>query len=513
MKRFIAMLLLVTLLCGCSATQAPSVMQEPPFEKETIQGGILVHTDYSKYGPQVVPERKYTRLSPEFISELQPSDDYGMLYPFVGGVSNDSYDTYLQYGMVDKNGRIVVDAVYSRIEPVRHDYNSTAEQIPMWTLGTITESDSWGELCYALAAFDGSFVTEQIYTYVRAYEEYVLAEFVDAQGTQITHVYDKHGNLCLDSSDWALSERIASNPVGYGGGTSGIRNYGNGLFCVDLGKGMYYADWDGNLIAGPYTYGEAFSDGYALVHLGLNAYIYIDTEGNKLLDMDFYHAESFVGGFAAASISETEQVLISAKDGIILRCEGYHSDIRESTFCVWNDKDVFYNLNGELLFASPEDFASYELLGDGKFVYNYQSGVIFNTETGKELQGDGHNQFEYYDAPASILYHESFLSGESVDYIYYIVDEDLNLLYEITDDVVDHTKDVLTGQGYYRSRMYGQKITKLYGSQWENPLELQGEFDRIFGGRIVCYDELGSYQYDMKGNMVFCYLYFAGNGD
>ena len=360
MKRLIALLLMLALLCGCSATQGTPTQ---PTETENPYDSFLVHTDYSNYQPKENLQAKYTRLSDDFISELQPSDDYGMLYPFIGSHNGDPYSPVLKYGMIDQNGRIVVDAVYNEIEPVRL---SSGEQIPMWCLSAYMETDNRAQERCALASFDGSFVTELIYRYVTAYEDYVLADVAE---TQITHVYDRNGKLCLDSSSWALSERFGTDTNIYNGYGWGIISYGDGIFTVGLDDGVYYADWDGNLIAGPFFSGGAFTDGYAWVMLEENAYAYIDTEGNKLLGMEFPYAESFQNGYAVAEISNEKQALICAADGTVLTFDGYSSQIDESVLTVWglDGKDRFYNLKGELIFEAPDD-NFYSIYAGGKFL-------------------------------------------------------------------------------------------------------------------------------------------------
>ncbi len=504
MKRLIAVLLLLTLLCGCAATQTPSE------EAVSTQSGIRVQTDYSKYTPQENLEAKYTRLSPDFISKLQPRDDYGLLYPFIGSmtVPADFYsEPAVKYGLVDASGRIVVDAVYTRVTPVQYNYMSNGDPFPMWVLNS-TEGT-------ALASFDGSFVTEPIYSRVEAFEDYVLADVYDPQGQRVTHVFDKNGNLCLDSSDWVLSDRIASIPLDADGWAPGICSYGSGLFGVYLEDGIYYADWDGNLIAGPYLFGEVFSDGYALVALReveedtFDTYAYIDTEGNRLWDAEFYYAETFEDGFAGASITGEDALLISAADGVILRCEGDYCEVENSIFKVRGlyGTAQFYDLTGKLLYESTDE-GSYSVLEGGKFAFNSYSNIVVNLETGEVLTGEAFYNLvsaEYCGESGTLL----VSNYSSDDCSYCVTDENGSILLELG-DFAEYEEDAQTGEGYY---LVGYDRTKIYSLKWEAPFVPGSRYNRIFGGRILCFDERGSYHYDLEGNLLFYYPYPGGYGD
>ena len=511
MKRLLVILLLTSLLCGCAATQTPSVSEETKLqiEKEVLPGGVWVQTDYSQYAPQENLESKYTRLSDDFISELQPSDDYGMLYPFIGSYGGDPYYPLLKYGMIDQNGRIVVDAVYNEIEPVQHHYLSSGEQIPMWCLSAYVEADEWAQERCALASFDGSFVTEPIYDYVKAFEDYVLA---DVAGTYITHVYDRNGKLCLDSSSWALSERFVPNfedsdlYFRYGGG---IISYGDGIFTVRLDDGVYYADWDGNLIAGPFFSGEAFSDGYARVMPDENTYAYIDTKGNKLLGMEFPYAESFQNGYAVATISDEVQALICAADGTVLTFDGYYSSIEDSVLTVWglNGRDRFYNLKGEPIFEAPDD-NSYTIYAGGKFLQCHDTETLTNRQTGKQIQISSIVNVHNDGDRLTLHCYEYRYVGDVYEYKYYVLDENLEILLE-SEEYLYFENDIMAQRSYYVS---SEKDTKLFDLQG-GTLELRGTVESIFDGKILCYDDLASYQYDLQGNLLFCYIYPSGNGD
>ena len=429
-----------------------------------------------------------------------------MLYPFVGWIDDDIRKTFaegdyelehyiinvLRYGLVDASGEVVVGPIYYGVKPIRHDYYSSGDQIEMWKLyiEPLTDPHMSQLAQFILASFDGTTVTEQSYISASAYEEYVLASFYNENNELITHVYDASGKLCLDTSDWGFEDTI-------------VRDYGSGIFGLQMSSNeMWYCDWEGNLIAGPFEYVECFSGGYGLATISENCYAYFDTEGNKLLDRDFLYAENFENGYAAVALGEHEQALLSASDGIVFTCEGYHCDIEGTLFQVWDDRDVFYNFSGEKLFES-EPFESYEVLNN-KLIYDYESGTVINLENGKEFFSEKFNHYYWYDSPASVNYYVTDLVNDDLVYTAYVIDEDFNLMYEI-DGFLEHELDVMTQIGYYRNS------TTIFGTQVE--FDFVGRFDRVFDGRVFCVDENGSYQYDLQGNLLFSYVYPTGNGD
>ena len=182
MKRLLCLLLTAALLLGgCaltdtpepSETEAPTQSTEAPTEPHyaTTAGGITVKSDYSAYTARVAPEAKYTRLSEGPLPELLPSEDYGAIYPYIGSeLYSTEYDFsagYL-YGMVDENGRILTDPVYTNAA-LLSDYG-VYRSSPFWLLERVGEvyTNEYGyetaDRFYALASLDGSFVTDCIYT-------------------------------------------------------------------------------------------------------------------------------------------------------------------------------------------------------------------------------------------------------------------------------------------------------------------------------------------------------------
>lgn len=520
MKRLISILLLASLLCGCAATQEPSEPQLPtePYEKEVLPGGVWVQTDYSGYQPQEQTETKYTRLSPEFLSELEPKDDYGMLYPFVGSLTSTDYGAFdAKYGLVDENGRIVVDAVYTRVEPITYAYGYSGEPIPMLVLESTAPSEFFfGERSCALASLDGSFVTEQIYANIEAYEDYILCFYFDAQDRRMVHVFDHSGKLCADSASWPILTQAEAGAAdetspsfyygnAYFGDTVRVSSYGSGRFTAWLPDGIYYLDWDGNPVCGPYLSGGCFIDGYAKVEKATNVYVFIDTEGNEMWDLEFSYAEDFRDGFAWGESVDGSQVLLSASEGVVLNRTGYSSSLEGSVFIVFSDNGSrYYNMSGELIYETSDDHCC-SIYGDGKYLFDYDSTSVKDLKTGKSLAIDSIYWIDYFDEISRLM----CFASRGREGRYCLLDEEFNILLE-SSDWLDCIEDPLTQKAYL---YISGSIPKLCDAQGKTLFEMKATTWTVYNGRIIGYDDVGSYHYDFEGNLLFHYRYLTGNGD
>lgn len=245
MKRIVFFLLLTALLLtACTSTTPPTEPSTQPTEATKVTeptqtaGGVRVKTDYSAYAERSAVTPQYTRWSDEPLTDLQPSDEYGTLYPFPGVPQYDSYGAgytdfygYL-YGMVDAEGRIAADPVYASVE-LLIDRNSLT-RLPLWVLkkrGPVSEDGRSTDDFYALAAQDGSFVTDCIYRAVFCRDDRVIA--VRGLDDSLSFdVFDLQGNLLLSSEDLEFSDRITDDTYSL--------TYGEGLLTVPLGTGEFY---------------------------------------------------------------------------------------------------------------------------------------------------------------------------------------------------------------------------------------------------------------------------------
>lgn len=173
----ISAVLLILSSCSNSASTAPSpsvsalpspspIVSAPsqsttPKPSPSISPDVTytVKTDYSKLTPYEPMEEIYTRLSDEYMAELVPSDDYGMLLPYTGELLYNYYGDPIdeRYGLVTADGIIVTDAMYYSI----YNYGSffvLSKQLD----NTGSEKPEYCDdlnRSYALCASDGSWVT------------------------------------------------------------------------------------------------------------------------------------------------------------------------------------------------------------------------------------------------------------------------------------------------------------------------------------------------------------------
>lgn len=127
MKKYLALLFVVLLLCGCAETeQTPSVQEDQ-------SGSIVFSVDEIKQlGEYENTAENYSRYYDEFVGEFIPSDDYGEIVPFIGRRAaywDDQYE--YRYGFCTLDGEIVCDAVYGYITAVYTDnYSYYLMRIP-----------------------------------------------------------------------------------------------------------------------------------------------------------------------------------------------------------------------------------------------------------------------------------------------------------------------------------------------------------------------------------------------
>ncbi len=139
--KIIAVLLAFALLAGClplRPAESPSASSEPPASATPsavpsaapsdepsaepsgtpAPSGPPVYTDWSQLDPPDYPEDKYT-YSPHYSGEkLTPGDDYGLLLPYIGAaIDTDDWEPgyAYYYGVMDRSGRVVTDAVYDNV--------------------------------------------------------------------------------------------------------------------------------------------------------------------------------------------------------------------------------------------------------------------------------------------------------------------------------------------------------------------------------------------------------------
>lgn len=140
------------LLQGYPSTFQPK--EDTPSVTVTAHWGMLepVHT------PKV--ERWYE----EYTDHLIPSTEYGALIPYIGSSVTTASDNYWVYGLATQSGVVVTDPVFHEIAYL--DLTDTS-MLLLTTHETDANGKVWARM--GLAATDGSWYTEQLYTRILGY--------------------------------------------------------------------------------------------------------------------------------------------------------------------------------------------------------------------------------------------------------------------------------------------------------------------------------------------------------
>ena len=550
MKRLLCLLLTAALLLGgCaltdtpepSETEAPTQSTEAPTEPHyaTTAGGITVKSDYSAYTARVAPEAKYTRLSEGPLPELLPSEDYGAIYPYIGSeLYSTEYDFsagYL-YGMVDENGRILTDPVYTNAA-LLSDYG-VYRSSPFWLLerGGEVYTDEYGyetaDSFYALASLDGSFVTDCIYSGVTGCGDVALATR-RVNGEIVLEIFDTSGNLIFSSLEHPLERPLSPYAYGFGYSDGILRLY------AETGEydsyeswdgeteyypiyGYYFADLDGNLLSGPYQSAGSLSGGYSAVELSNGNYTYIGREPCYLTDTEFLYAGDFIDGYVCVDFADDGEgpyCIVDTDGEIINELEGMYTPYYYSrAYHIYDSagNENIYDSRGELLYSTAttaDGWTGYNQFIDTLLLYdsngNYHSGMLRSTETGATYEIPDGYQLDSSFLPYVLLnrYDENY---RCVSYV--LLDMDLN---EVSSGrgSLSQEDDCITGTSYFINS--GSPL-RLYDMEMNELCVFSGSSGRcqwIYGDRIMLMDSFSCSYYDLDGNLLFRYLLDDAMGD
>ena len=550
MKRLLCLLLTAALLLGgCaltdtpepSETEAPTQSTEAPTEPHyaTTASGITVKSDYSAYTARIAPEAKYTRLSEGPLPELLPSEDYGAIYPYIGSeLYSTEYDFsagYL-YGMVDENGRILTDPVYTNAA-LLSDYG-VYRSSPFWLLERVGEvyTDEYGyetaDSFYALASLDGSFVTDCIYSGVTGCGDVALAtRRVD--GEVVLEIFDTSGNLIFSSLEHPLERPLSPYAYGFGYSDGILQLYAetgeydsyeswNGETEYYPIYGYYFADMNGNLLSGPYHSAGPLSGGYSAVELSNGNYTYIGREPCYLTDTEFLYAGDFIDGYVCVDFADDGEgpyCIVDTDGEIINELEGMYTPYYYSrAYHIYDSagNENIYDSRGELLYSTAttaDGWTGYNQFIDTLLLYdsngNYHSGMLRSTETGATYEIPDGYQLDYSFLPYVLLnrYDENY---RCVSYV--LLDMDLNEvssgrggLYQLNDKMTGTAYIAVNGSSLRLYDMEMNEVCVLPGSSEWNQW--------IYGGRTMLLDDFSCSHYDLDGNLLFRYLRDDAMGD
>lgn len=547
MKRMICILLLLALLLtGCTASDStgntcraeddaaadntlhgetpaeddlPVVETEPDTEPDTsgtTASGITVHTDYTYYTPHQSIQQVYTRLTEEFIPDLQPSDEYGMLYPYVGsllysvGGNGYSYQAGEMYGFVDAAGRIVADATYTGVQMLSYyDYQTGASvRVPMLSFSrpgesTLVEGDGWSyinhQTLYGLSTLDGSFVLPCEYEYISALgcgvvvmENYLSDTFT---------LYDFEGNILLTEQDLALGSRREEYSYS-------SMQYNDGYFSIQLTDGRWILGSDGSLLHGPYYNINTYRGGLAAASPDGEHYGFVDYDGNWVIE-PIYNAAYCAGDNRFLAFGNGSEIIVfDAQGAEQFRIRGDYCDITEygySTGFYRASGKSYYDHDGELLWQNTGDWYDVGYLGsvvsrstdDGIELRNIVTGASA-TVPGSEYAGQFYSYEDYVplDVPYIFLY-----GGDGLTRI--VSTEDFSLVHTLGEDAwIKGERDPVTGQIYMVEA--ADNAYRLYDLEFT----LLGTFSTdisIYNGLVRTTDDWSCSWQTLDGTILFRY--------
>lgn len=510
MKKLL-MILLCLVLVGCTVAEPeptlppptePTVPTEPTAAPPRDQ---TVKTDYSQYTPK-------ERLQPLYLpmeapcEDLQPSEDYGAIYPYVGAVMEMTYGgSRYAYGIMDEKGQLLTEPVYSSVERLEHwDYYLGEERtiLPLWALGKIEIFDGDSgypdyRSRYALASLDGSWVTECRYTGISVSDEGIFAMEWDGESDSfLFDLYDTEGRLLLTSEELEILSPIPEplSHADYSDGMIRLEHYGDD-------GGTWYTDPEGSVLLGPYAFGESFTDGLAMVSDDFMNYYYIDKAGNKPFDRSYAAAEPFQNGVAVVNTGSSYQV-IDTKGNVILDTMGESSIYREREYFVFSTDSVntYYDLQGQVVFD------------DIPFNWSYMGHGLFSDWAQEIIHGETQRRFTVSRDPDAYHYAQS-LWEQGIEALLvsdystgttksYLLDENAELLLEVEGGVFvleDGERSLLAVYNSGGYALYNEKLEYRFSCpRGAHPSLLCGD-------RLLCFSERYSLCYSLEGELLFCY--------
>lgn len=507
MRRFSCLLLaLLLLLGGCAKPKEDTPASSVP--------SVSVKTDYSAYAP---PESTPPITTYIGVSDLEARNDYGALYPFVG---LRLYGESL-YGLMDEQGRVVVDPVYSGVRLWEHEGEA------VWYLTKIIPDETYiYDSASTIASFDGSIVMEKDYSFAYMENGYIFAAYYDENETTVYDIYDLNFELVTTSQ--ALRDFFPDAQ----GELYGL-SFSDGMFMLEFydepgeSSSCYYASLDGASLLGPYGFGENFACGFASIYDGERKY-YIDKEGKPLGRgyYEDYRGDGFENGVAHVMRWDYDfGCIIDTKGNVVLDCD-LASSYRITDHCIeltLNDFNLtgYYSFEGELLFpdyfpfaeVGSEKYAGYfpeewAYLGEGIFL-DWQSGALINHNTKNTYRspilrsGDAD---AYFTAGLPYICVTQY-NDDSNNII--ILNKEFEELLRLNSGRLRFVEDSITKEPYF---VFENETThQVYDKDLKLLLEVTGEawscqMEGIYNGHIIFSDEEVCTVYTADGTQFFRYV-------
>ncbi len=240
MKRWIASLLALALLCGAAtAAAAPDARVQGAYDVQPFRGGLAIFTTMGDFRCGLMDEQGRVTLEPAWDNMAWISDRYLAVY---------THDACC-CGVIDVTGAYV--------SPTQWDGYAVREGFTLLYKGGL----------YAILSADGRLLAEPTWVYVSEASEDVAIGVLPNQSVQYVNVVTG----AVSANTWRSAEPFEG---GYG------RVYGNGAAYVDADFAYISEDW--------WDHASAFYHDRAAVQAGDAPSLLIDTQGETRLTQTDY---------------------------------------------------------------------------------------------------------------------------------------------------------------------------------------------------------------------------------
>lgn len=390
MKRILIVLILLSAILLTSCHQGADISDDVTGETtvQTTWPSSGVKTDYSGLTPYEPLQEVFTRLSEEEMSELIPSDDYGILLPYAGSILYSEFGSAVssKYGLITSNGMMVTDAIYSSAYQIGI-YDNTNDTILYQSAYLLSVSpeeidlddpDSQSSL-YAACGLDGSWITSFDYT-IASYNEDIIVMVRDIETSDID-VFDYNGKLLYNMKDLAYIDQLATWAL------SMLYESGEGYTTLQLSDGRmaFLENLTGDIILTEYEMAFSFTDGLAVIEKD-GLWGYINTDFETVIDPKYMGANPFVNGNAIVQLTNGNYCLIDQEGNTLYTSsEGPIYGLDSNFYCVYDTNgDPLLYLDGDLNVTDAViDGYQVSYVSDGWFYYRTENAVVVFSDAKK----------------------------------------------------------------------------------------------------------------------------------
>lgn len=533
---FLIAIMTVSLLSGCADTTEPSdasgeapstpmqLVSPTPAPVIASDPNSPVYTNWSKLTPYEPVTEVYSRLREERITELEPSDGYGTLIPFVGEYLYTEWGgTIAKYGLITLDGCIVLDAVCDSIW--RMDLSGDGGFAYALAVGVRDTEDSESyRYSYAIADGSGRWVTDFEFSSVSSDSMGVYARLdKEGEGWGTVVCYDGDMNVVFDSRDFEVyGDFDELTYVDYGSegfcvaaGVGGKQEKSACFVDIKTGKVLKSDEFDGW-----FDFSDGFNNGLARVYVN-NKYGVLDTDGRWVLPAVYDTVLEARDGIAVVQLDGTYCAVDF--DGRVIKSfdadsfssmyygdTKYYVAVRErrsdkisatsgNLETVWEEEvyDADFNLikiNGENAQFFYKDEPT---LTTGEGIYFWNGGDVLFVPDAVEV---GYGGIDGYREV-------SLSSGEQA-----ILDKNGDILFRNGGENVSLsvTKDVFTGEYHIILYDWWNECRELYGM--DGTFLFSGvQYDYPLNGLFRCEDSVSSGYRNLDGDWVFRVLIDKGD--